>query len=424
MRVLLIAEQANPEWVSVPLVGWSMCHAISRITSALIVTHVRNRDAFLRFGLREHVDFIAIDTEAVARPLYLLGKLLRGGDGKGWTTVTALQGLAYYAFEAAVWRHLGERIRSGEFAVVHRVTPLSPTSPSTLAKKCARARVPFLLGPLNGGLPWPPGFEARRRAEREWLSYVRGIYKWLPGYAATRKYAAAIIAGSRATQQQLPQRYAEKIHNMPENGIDPARFGKQRSKRAQLPLVGIFVGRLVPYKCPDVLIRASIPLLKNGQLRLRIVGDGPMKAQLEELVAAESVQQFVEFLGWLPHGEVQSALIEADFMALPSVREFGGGVVLEAMACGVPALVADYGGPAELISASSGFKVPFTDEATLETNLRTSMQKLAAEPSCIDVCSNAALTEARENFSWDAKARRMVEIYTHILRAHPKIDVR
>ena len=68
-----------------------------------------------------------------------------------------------------MWQRFGARLKSGEFDVVHRITPLSPTTPCYLAKKLARLGVPLILGPLNGGIPWPPGFNQVRRAEREWL---------------------------------------------------------------------------------------------------------------------------------------------------------------------------------------------------------------------------------------------------------------
>ena len=59
------------------------------MTDAHLVTQIRNRPAILRAGLVEGKDFTTIDSEAAARPAYLLANLLRGGMGKGWTTATA-----------------------------------------------------------------------------------------------------------------------------------------------------------------------------------------------------------------------------------------------------------------------------------------------------------------------------------------------
>src|SRR4029453_15242389 len=94
-RVLLLASSCNPEWVSSPLVGWSLTMALRRLVDAHLVTQVRNRDAIVRAGLREGVDFTAIDSEAIARRAYNFALRVRGGEGKGWTFGTAITTLTY-----------------------------------------------------------------------------------------------------------------------------------------------------------------------------------------------------------------------------------------------------------------------------------------------------------------------------------------
>lgn len=418
-RALVIAEAANPEWASVPLVGWSLATAIARATPAHLVTHVRNREAILRAGLAEGRDFTAIDSEAVARPLWRLGTLLRGGTGTGWTTATAFAALAYYYFEHRVWQRFGARIRAREFDVVHRVTPLSPTAPSLIAARSRRAGVPFVLGPINGGVPWPRGFDAERRREREWLSYVRGAYRLLPGHRSTLESASAILCGSLDTLAQVPARHRGKCFHLPENAVDRERFGAPGEARPSNPPRACFVGRLVPYKGPDMALEALAPLLREGRLALDVVGDGPLMPALRELARRESVEQAVTFHGWVEHRTVRQLMARCALLAFPSVREFGGGVVLEAMAMGVVPVVVDYAGPGELVSAGWGRKVLLGARTEIVAGLREAVRRLLDSPEELAALSRAARERVARHFTWEAKAAQVLDVYAWVLGRRP-----
>jgi glycosyltransferase involved in cell wall biosynthesis len=412
-RVLVIAEAANPEWVSVPLVGWSLAYALREVADVHIVTQVRNRDAFLRAGLFEGKDFTAIDSEKLARPLWKVASLLRMGDGKGWTVLQALNAVSYPYFEHLVWRHFEAGILSGEFDVVHRVTPLSPTIASPIAAKCRRAGVPFVLGPLNGGIPWPKGFNAERIREREWLSYVRGAYRLLPGRRATLG-ADAILVGSRYTESTIPAAYRDKCVYLPENAVDPTRFSRV-AKYSDGPLRACFIGRMVPYKGPDMLLEAAAPLLRDKRITIDLIGDGPLLENLKAKVASDGTDDSVTFHGWLPHEEVQDIVAECSVLSFPSVREFGGGVVLEAMALGLAPLIVAYGGPDELVTEDTGFKVPLQGRAGIIEGFRTELERLASTPDLVAETGKRARQRVLHLFTWNKKAEQVAKVYDWVL---------
>jgi glycosyltransferase involved in cell wall biosynthesis len=125
--------------------------------------------------------------------------------------------------------------------------------------------------------------------------------------------------------------------------------------------------------------------------------------------------QAVRFHGWLPHARVQEVLKDCDFMALPSVREFGGAVVLESMALGVPPIVADYGGPSELVDEATGIRVPFRDKPTLVQGMRRAIETVVGAPSALDGLGAAGRQKISREFTWDAKAEQIVKVYKKIL---------
>ncbi len=415
-KVLVIAEAANPQWTSVPLVGWSLAAALRGVADVHLVTQVRNRDAICAEGWVEGVDFTAIDSEALMRPLWKLASLLRMGEGKGWSTLQAISSASYPYFEHLVWKRFGADIRAGKYDIVHRVTPLTPTAVSSLARKCKAAGVPFVLGPLNGGVPWPKGFDADRRREREWLSYIRSAYKAMPGRRRMLRDAAAVIVASAHTMGEVPAQHRGKVVYIPENAIDPARFNLVAPQDLSGPLRAVFVGRLVPYKGPEMLLQAMRPLLQQGRMVLDIIGAGPLD---EPLRAMATDLPGVTFHGWLDHRAVQAVMARANLLTFPSIREFGGGVVLEAMALGVVPVVCDYAGPAELVTPETGFALPIGSRDQIIARFHDRLAALCDDRAALPAMGAAARALIAERFTWARKAEQIARVYDWIRGLSP-----
>lgn len=422
IRVLIIAESCNPEWESIPLVGWSHYHAVAEVADTHLVTRKWNRPALDRAGLLEGRDYTAFDTEALFKPMEAIVRRV-SGPNKGWAMLTALAMPSYLLIEAMAWRKFRGALKAGKFDLVHRITPLSPAVPSLFASRCRRLGIPFVVGPLNGALPWPPEFPELRRREGEFLSRFRGAYRMVPWYRATRRCADAIMVGGASALADLAPRYRDRAIYVPENGIDPARFPRPLPRSAESyrgrPLRAVFLGRLVPYKGCDMVIEAAAALLRDGRMRLEVIGFGPEQARLEAMVADAGLQEVVHFAGKVPHDQLAARLADADLLTFPSVHEFGGAVVLEAMAAGIVPVVVDYGGPGELVSRGSGFLLPLSERQTLVASLRDTMEGIAAEPGQLADRSACAVDRAFGVFAWPAKARQTLEVYRWVLKLRP-----
>jgi glycosyltransferase involved in cell wall biosynthesis len=302
------------------------------------------------------------------------------------------------------------------------VTSLSPTTPSVIAGACRRAGVPFVWGPINGGVAWPPGFGQQLRAEGEYLSYVRDAYKLLPFYRSTRRNAAAIIVGSRATLAQISPAYRDRCVYVPENAVDPLRFSRTVEGPVRSPLRVAFVGRLVPYKGADMLLEAAAPLVRAGRVQLDIIGDGPQMNDLRRIVDQQQIQGGVKLDGWVEHTQMQERLVQSDVLGFPSIREFGGGVVMEAMSLGLVPVVADYAGPNEIVTETTGYRIAMGSREQLVARFRETLDRLASDSNGLRAMGQRARQRVFKVFTWDAKARQSLEVYRWVTGRRDKPD--
>ncbi len=415
LRVLLIAEMCNPTWTSVPLEGYSLARALAERPDldVTLVTHVRNRPALAGDPISSLARVHYIDNEWLARPLYRLSTLLRGGRTLSWTTDTAMAWPSYMVFEHQVYSDFRRKLQQGKFDLIHRITPLSPTMGSPLA---SMTEVPMILGPLNGGLPWPRDYPELRRKEHEWLVPLRGAYKYLPYYRSTYRHLAGVIAGSRHTATEVPRSFRGRRCYIAENGIDPSRLPLAATWPGPSgPFRFLTVGRLVPYKGVDLILEAMQSSAVLRGCELHVIGDGPHRSHLEELARKYQLESCVHFRGWVDHRSLSRELAAAQAFVFPSLREFGGAVVVEALASGLPSIVVEYGGPGELVTPECGILLPLLPRADLVPRLRDAMEKLASNPPLCRTLAQAAVERVRSEFTWQAKAARVVGFYHQVL---------
>jgi glycosyltransferase involved in cell wall biosynthesis len=420
-RVLILADSANPESSSASLVGWSLSSALRDYADVHLVTHPRNREALERAGWVAERDFTVIDPGRVERPVTRVGESVRKVTRLGWTWTTAFSTISYYYFEGLVWRRFGMRLRGGEFDLVHRITPVSPAVPSPIAAHLRQVKVPFVWGPMNGGVPWPKAFRSALRREGEWLSYLRGARKLLPGYRLTRTAAAALITGSSYVWADMKDHHARCVY-LPENAIEPARFEHLRAEKRGGPLRVAFVGRLVALKGVNMLLEAAAPLVRSGQVVLDIIGDGPEMSALRQQIHDERIEHGVELPGWIDQQEVLKRLAGSQVFAFPSIREFGGGVVLEAMALGLTPIVVNHGGPGELVTDETGFRVAVGSRDSIVSAFRNLLTELAQSPERLESIGQRARARVFNLFTWKVKARQVFEIYRWVLGQRNKPD--
>ena len=168
-----------------------------------------------------------------------------------------------------------------------------------------------------------------------------------------------------------------------------------------------------------MLISAIGPFIKNGSMTLDIFGDGPERIALENQVKELGIQAGVKFYGFVKNAELQDFLIQSDIFVFPSIREFGGGVVLEAMALGLVPIVVDYGGPSEFVNRSCGYSVRLGSREKIVQQLSVILDTLIKEPSKIKEMSSNCQERVRNFFTWEAKAKQTKKIYDWVLGKNP-----
>ena len=413
-RPVLSAYQCAPGQGSVSQIGWEWAHRLARRRPILLLTHIRNREAIeAAGGLAAGSEIHYVDSEWLAGPLFRLARRLFPRSEHGVFLVASLD---FFLYDWLALRYLKRLQRDGQrFELVHMPTPVTLAAPSRLH----RSGLPVIRGPLNCGLQSPPGFPEQLKDESPWLIRLRELPRLLDGLFGSTRKARLILAATAATRDSVPRRYRHKLEAMLENGIDPERFPPREWPAAptlQRPLNLLFVGRMIRLKGVDMLLRALARLdPKQHPCKLMLVGDGPTRSDFERLAQDLGIADRVSFTGSLDQPGVAEAMAECHLFCLPSVRESGGAVLLEAMATARPVLAINHGGPAELVDDMVGQAISPANPSQVVTDLAQAMVAAFDDPESWRLRGLAGRRRVEQQFSWERKIDQAEQAYQRIV---------
>ncbi len=385
----------------------------ARDVDARLVTHARNREELSAAWPREQ------DRISYAADNWLHKLLYRAGHPLPNRISRATFGMAAEFYTEAQQRRILRRlIGEGRANLVHKPIPVSPVQPSILHSLGA----PVVFGPMNGGMDYPPGFRRQEnRLERLTVRLGRRVGGIMNAVFPGKRRAAAILVANRRTRDALPAGVAAcNVIELPENGVDLPLW-QGRSARADSSVVRfVFLGRLVDWKAVDLLLESWSRARADGlaEAQLQVIGDGPMLASLKSLAQRLSIGDCVQFTGWLPQPEAAKRLASADVLVLPSLLECGGAVILEAMAAGLPAIAANWGGPADYLDDGCGILVAPTDREGFVSAFAAAMARLAGDSELRRRLGAAGRSKVSQLYDWDRKTDQILEIYEAALASN------
>jgi glycosyltransferase involved in cell wall biosynthesis len=334
--------------------------------------------------------------------------------------------VGYVSRLACQWeqRKLARRlIAEHGIEVVHQPMPVSPREPSLMYG----LGVPVIIGPMNGGLDYPPAFRNRSPlVERSFILLGRWSASLLNRLMPGKRHAAFLLVANPLTRRSLPSGVCPRVVEIVENGVDTSLWvpsaPQELDRRGDSPITFLFLGRLIGLKSVDLLLYAFERAAREAPIRLVIGGDGPERNRLEALARELGISSSlpdppgsVTFKGWLSQAEAAHEIRQVDCLVLPSIFECGGAVVLEAMCAGKPVIATAWGGPADYVDETCGVLVEPAGRDALIRGFAEAMLRLAQSPELRQAMGARGREKVLSQYDWEIKVDRVLQVYQQAL---------
>ena len=413
MKVLLSAFACDPFFGSDEEVGWQWAKELSsRGVNVTVITRKSHQ-----VSIEKHV--AATGQCALAKFVYIdldgLHSILRQFNRRNH--------IYYYFWQWAAYRTVTRLHAVENYDLIHHVTWVSFRQPSFMGL----LGIPMYFGPVAGGDEIPTGYAKSFSFNQRMIEILRGaankVTRFDPFMRMTYSKATKVFFTSQSHLLRVPKFVRAKAGvelaiGCDSNEIKPLGITSETGRHGNRLL---FAGRCVGWKGMDIGLQifAKIHRLRPD-VTLTIVGDGIDRMRWMKRSEELGLADAIDWQGWLSKLAVLDLYARFDVLFYPSLRDSGGFVVLEALQCGLPAVVFRLGGPGVVVDDSCGAAIeagPDIDE-TVERfahAVLATLKRANEDPALPAACH----ARARE-FTWDALIQR---IYGPLLRKPVPDDI-
>jgi glycosyltransferase involved in cell wall biosynthesis len=399
LKILLSAYACEPGKGSEPEVGWQWAIGLAQHDDVAVITRANNRPSIEAALASEAAkdkripEFFYYDLPGVFLRLKSLGLPMR------------LYYLLWQIGAARMMARLKDR-----YDIVQHLTFNAFSLPGFLWFR----HPAVVLGPLGGGmmtkrshLRW---FPPKSRIAEMLRSLLVTLSSWSPTLWISCAYARLILVANEDTLHCIPRPFHYKTRRLLETAC-PSVPESIRSKDRPLNRF-VWVGSLEPRKAPAIAVEALQRVLRQGEkASLTIVGDGPLREPLRQMLARMELTDAIQLKGKLTREETLQRLGEHTALLFSSVRDTSGNVVLEAMSLGLPVIAFNHQGIPEMLDDSCGYLVDSSDEGDEADAFAKNITDIIRHRDVADAKGKAARDKARSVLSWESKWQTLLPLY-------------
>lgn len=230
------------------------------------------------------------------------------------------------------------------------------------------------------------------------------------------KNSSAVLALSNELAGWFHNTYADIPVEVIPNGLDCTMFS-HKEQYSQKTQKFVTVTRLIECKNIELSMRAFKRVHEmHPEITLDIIGDGYLRKTLEKIICEEEMAEYICLKGYMEPAEIAAKLKEYDLFYLLTIADSFGQVFIEAMACGLPVICANIGGPKEIVvNGVTGLStVPDDEESAVKA-----LEYAIRHPEMMKEYGKNGYQRVVSEYSIESVARRHIEVYHRVIREKP-----